>query len=291
MQENIFRTALQQQMGKLINPSIIIEEFSSVGEGLINTSSIVKTNHGHYFVKYNKDGDPQLFEKEASNLGLLAQARAVKTPEVIGAFTIENMPVLLLEYIEEGTPHFDFWRDFGTGLARLHKNSAPKFGLDYDNYIGILPQMNTKYDLWIDFFIQCRLEPMIKRAVDTNKADHALIQKFESLYGKLNEIFPEEKPALLHGDLWGGNCMADMNGDPVMYDPASYYGHREMDLAMSNLFGGFDAEFYDAYNEEFPLEKNWKQRIPICNLYPLLVHANLFVGSYMQSIKNILNRF
>jgi protein-ribulosamine 3-kinase len=291
MQESIFRTALQQQMGKLINPSIIIEEFSSVGEGLINTSSIVKTNHGHYFVKYNKDGDPQLFEKEVSNLGLLAQARAVKTPEVIGAFTIENMPVLLLEYIEEGTPHFDFWRDFGTGLARLHKNSAPQFGLDYNNYIGILPQLNTKYDLWIDFFIQCRLEPMLKRALDTNKADHTLVQKFESLYGKLNEIFPEEKPALLHGDLWGGNCMADMNGDPVMYDPASYYGHREMDLAMSNLFGGFDAEFYDAYNEEFPLEKNWKQRIPICNLYPLLVHANLFVGSYMQSIKNILNRF
>jgi fructosamine-3-kinase len=180
----------------------------------------------------------------------------------------------------------------GIGLARLHKTTQNTFGLHYDNYIGSLTQSNTPpADSWTEFFIHQRLEPMLKMAVDSGKAEPDLIPKFESLYSKLDEIFPQEKPALLHGDLWSGNCMADDNGDPVIYDPAVYYGHREMDLAMTKLFGGFESEFYEAYQEEFPLEKHWEQRIAICNLYPLLAHVNLFVGSYIQSIKNIINRY
>jgi len=284
--------ALAENLKDRFEGGIEILNIRGIGGGSINTAMLIKTSRGDFFAKYNDSSRYKgMFVAEARNLGLLAAARALYTPTVLCTFTLEGKEFLVLEYIESGTPHYDFWRDFGGGLARMHKQSAPQYGLEYDNFIGSLPQLNSQKDNWVDFFIANRLDPMLRMAVDAGKADADLVKKFESLYSKLPDIFPEEKPALLHGDLWNGNCMADLNGEPVIYDPAVYYGHREMDLAMSRLFGGFETEFYEAYHEEYPLEKHWEQRISICNLYPLLVHVNLFVGSYIQSVKNIVCRY
>ena len=283
---------LAAEIGRSIDDSIQIQQVVPITGGSINTALQLKTNRGTFFAKYNDHNKYQgMFTLEAENLQMLSATRTLRVPQIISVFTYEDLDFLVLEFIESGSPHYEFWSDLGFGLAHLHKHQSEKFGLHYNNFVGSLPQENETTDNWVDFFIHKRLDPMLKKAVDSGKADVYLVEKFESLYRKMHDIFPPEPACLLHGDLWSGNIMSNVDGDPVIFDPAVYYGHREMDLAMSKLFGGFETEFYDAYNEVYPLEPHWEHRVQICNLYPLLVHVNLFVGSYIQSIKNIVNRY
>ncbi len=269
-----------------------ILEFSNLNGGSINSAGRLTTNKGIFFIKWNDYTLYKgMFEAECKGLRLLKATGEIKVPDVLFTGEVDNIGYLVLEYLESGTPQFDFWDIFGQQLAKLHTHKGEYFGLEYNNFIGSLNQENTPFDNWVSFFINNRLEPQLKIAVDSGKADANLIAKFESLYKKLNDIFPNEKPSLLHGDLWSGNFMTTLNGDPAIFDPSVYYGHREMDIAMTRLFGGFDVEFYDSYNNTYPLEKNWQKRIEICNLYPLLVHVNLFVGSYIQSIRNIVSKY
>lgn len=262
------------------------------GGGSVNSAAVFRTPEGSFFAKWNTlEGRKGMFAAEKSGLELLASAHEIRIPKPIAALETETHCYLLMEYMEATDFDFDFWEVFGRRLARLHKHTADAFGLDYDNFIGSLPQVNTQKTNWAEFFTINRLEPQLKRAVDAGKADTALVKKFEALYARLDEIFPHEQPALLHGDLWGGNFMCTLDGDPAIYDPAVYYGHREMDLAMTRLFGGFDPEFYEDYNEEYPLQPGFEKRMDLCNLYPLLVHVNLFPGSYIQSVKHIVGRF
>lgn len=272
------------------NPEVV--SFEEKGGGSINTAAIIRTTGGTFFAKWNSvDGRCGMFGAEEHGLRLLAQADEIRLPKPIGSREDQSRCYLVMEYLESGDFGFDFWEVFGTRLARLHRHTQPQFGLDRPNFIGSLPQMNPLTDDWATFFAESRLEPQLKRAVDSGKADAQLVKKFENLYAKLGELFPKEAPALLHGDLWGGNFMCTIDEEPAVYDPAVYYGHREMDLAMTRLFGGFDSSFYEAYHEEFPLEPGFEKRMDICNLYPLLVHVNLFPGSYIQSVKHIVSRF
>jgi fructosamine-3-kinase len=165
------------------------------------------------------------------------------------------------------------------------------FGLDSDNYIASLHQKNHQTDNWADFFIEQRLEPMLGMAYFDKLIPLDFLKKFQTIYTKMNSLFPKEKPALLHGDLWSGNVICDQNGKPCLIDPAIYYGHREMDLAFSRLFGGFDSRFYEAYESILPLEPDFESRIGIYNLYPLLVHLNLFGTAYLPGIEKIIKRF
>jgi len=262
------------------------------GGGSINTAAIVRTSEGTFFAKWNSvEGRCGMFGAEEHGLRLLAETGEIRLPKPLGSREDKERCYLVMEYLESGDFGFDFWEVFGTQLARLHRHTNSSFGLDRNNFIGSLPQVNTPSSTWAGFFAEHRLEPQLKRAVDGGKADGQLVKKFENLYAKLEEIFPRELPALLHGDLWGGNFMCTIDEDPAVYDPAVYYGHREMDLAMTRLFGGFDSTFYEAYHEEFPLEPGFEKRMDICNLYPLLVHVNLFPGSYIQSVKHIVSRF
>lgn len=260
--------------------------------GSINTAAKLETSAGHFFVKWNDaKKHPGMFEAEAKGLKLLKDANEIGVPEIIFYGEVEKTSFLLLEFIDPSSREKHFFHDFGKSLARLHKQSDEHFGLDHDNYIGSLKQGNKKHKQWSDFFREERLEKQLRMAFDEGKLRKSIIQQFDNLFNLLPEIFPGEKPSLLHGDLWSGNYSNDYLGKAAIFDPAVYYGSREMDIAMSKLFGGFDKEFYEGYNEEFPLENAWKERVDICNLYPLLVHVNLFGGSYGRDVERILSKF
>ncbi len=264
----------------------------AVSGGSINEAYHLKTSRGSFFLKYNDASRyPGMFEKEARGLQLLAAPDALDVPEVLLAGEAGNYAFLLLEYVEEAGTRRNFWDDFAKGLAALHQQKADRFGLDHDNYMGSLYQHNNFHDDWTEFFIEERLERQLKLARDHNKAGRSETAGFERLYRRLNELIPATKPSLIHGDLWSGNFMVNSEGRACLIDPAVYYGHPETDLAMSTLFGGFSEKFYDAYNTYHPLEKGWRDRMDIYNLYPLMVHVNLFGGGYLGSVQRILRRF
>jgi len=288
----VWKTALTEILSEKYKSQIEIKNISVVSGGSINETFTISTNAGKFFVKKNSASlYPEMFEREARGLQLLSGKSLLKVPEVIATGQSENTAFLILEHIESGKRGSGFWNQFAEGLAQLHKNSADHFGLDHDNYIGSLHQSNKKHDNWIDFFRTERLEKQVKLARDQGRMGNAVVNAFEHFYLKLPDIFPAEPPALIHGDLWGGNYMVNGNGEATIIDPAVYHGHREMDLGMSQLFGGFDNELYEAYHRYFPLEEGWQERMDYCNLYPLMVHVNLFGGGYLHSVQSILRKF
>lgn len=272
------------------NPKII--SIHAVGGGSINHAYHLKTNHGEFFIKYNSAKRfPEMFGKEAKGLKLLYEPGIISIPGVLLVDEDDENAFLLLEYIKSAHEAGNFWDDFGEKLASLHHVKADKFGLDHDNYMGSLYQHNTFCDTWTEFFIMERLERQIKLARENGNIGRTDVLAFDRLYLRLGEIFPPAKPSLLHGDLWRGNLMVNSSGLACLIDPAVYYGHPETDIAMSTLFGGFPNRFYEAYNRHNPLDKGWRERLPIYNLYPLMVHVNLFGGAYLASVHQILRRF
>jgi len=270
----------------------VIKKAVPVSGGSINKAYKLETNSGNYFLKINSASEyPLMFVAEAKGLELLRSAGELFVPAAVSTGEEGDDAFIIMDFIEQGKRAKDFFFDFGRRLARLHKHSAERFGLAYDNYIGSLPQSNTAHESWADFFIQERLERQLKLGRDSGALGSSLVQGFGRLFRRLEEIFPVERPSLVHGDLWSGNYMTGPDGTACLFDPAVYYGHREMDIAMSRLFGGFDRDFYLGYNEDFPMEKGWEQRSDICNLYPLLVHANLFGGGYASQVEAIIRRF
>ncbi|MFN3875801.1 MAG: fructosamine kinase family protein [Flavobacteriales bacterium] len=269
-----------------------VEMATPVGGGSINDAYRLETDAGRFFVKVNSaDRFPSLFEAEADGLRRLHQAGALRIPQPIAHGEDHEDAYLLMDWIEGGLKGGAFWEELGRGLARLHGHSATRFGLERDNYIGSLRQINTAEADWPAFYIKHRLEPLLKMARDHRRLEAGISFRFERLFAKLDRLFPSEPPALLHGDLWSGNLLCDAEGRPVLIDPAVYFGHREMDIAMTRLFGGFDTEFYSAYASECPLERGWEDRVDLCNLYPLLVHVNLFGGGYAAQVESVLRRF
>ena len=269
-----------------------ITESRTLSGGSINEAFTLKTTAGDFFMKYNSaSAFPAIFEKEAAGLKILASTNSIAIPEVIGSAESGKYAYLLLQYIESGVPDQNFWNDFGIKLADLHRNTSEYFGLDNDNYIGSLVQSNKKHADFIEFFIVERIEPRLKAARNKGEFSHSDTRYFNSLFKSLQNIIPSEKPALIHGDLWSGNFMVTADGLPCLIDPAIYYGHREADIAMTQLFGGFHQEFYDAYNQAWPMEKDWQKRMDIFNLYPLLVHVNLFGSGYARQVLQIIRQF
>ena len=269
-----------------------INSISAVGGGSINHAYHLKTKHGDFFVKYNNASRfPEMFGKEAKGLQLLGEPGIISVPKVLLFDEDKEHAFLLLEFIKSGREANNFWDNFGEKLAALHNVKAEKFGLDHDNYMGSLHQYNNFHDDWTEFFIMERLERQIKLARENGSIGRADVLAFERLYKRLEGIFPPTLPSLLHGDLWSGNFMVSATGHVCLIDPAVYYGHPEIDIAMTTLFGGFSGRFYEAYNRHNPLEKGWRDRLPIYNLYPLMVHVNLFGGAYLSSVQQTLKKF
>lgn len=280
---------------------LAITHYEPVHGGDISQSYRLHSPDAKYFLKVNNAKlYPRMFEKEANGLNALQNAielpafkklTTLTIPRVIRHGIIDQQQYLLLEWIEPGRPRGDCWENFGATLAMIHKQPQPYFGWPEDNYIGSLPQYNDKHDSWHSFYSECRIMPLLKMLQDTGAFGQQDVSNAASLCKKVNQFFPAEPPALLHGDLWSGNFMTTIHGNAAIYDPAVYYGHREMDIGMTKLFGGFDSQFYQAYNDIYPLEKGWLQRLPLTQLYPLLVHAVLFGGHYISQAREIINRF
>ncbi|HZE84096.1 MAG TPA: fructosamine kinase family protein [Puia sp.] len=294
-------------------------QFQPLGGGSINAAYKVLTqNNSKWFCKVNDAARfPGLFEKESRGLQLLRVQNIFRVPKVIACEIIDGHQILVLEWIDQdgqtqsgsqssdhpqtqsgpqsrahsqtsAAPSTDaFWQLFGKQLAQLHLLPQDQFGLEEDNYMGALPQDNTPSESWTEFFIQRRLEPQVKMAVEKGLLPTAAVRQFWSLYLSLPEIFPDEAPSLLHGDLWSGNFLKDDWGEAVLIDPAVYRGHR----AMTTLFGGFSPAFYQAYAHYYPLPTNHREQWEVANLYPLLIHLNLFGKSYLHDILHTIERF
>lgn len=264
-----------------------------VGGGSVNEAYKIISNRAEfYFAKINSVSlFPSLFTKEKNSLEILAKTGAIAVPRVIACKEYGDHQILILEWVEPGLRTEDFWRTFGRQLAQLHQITNACFGGKEDNYMGALPQYNPPLGNWTDFFIQQRLEPQIRLAFNYRYFNQTIMGQFRRLYHFLPEIFPDVSPSLLHGDLWKGNFLCNKNSKPVLIDPAVYFGYHQMDLAMTTLFGGFDSQFYEVYQYHIPLPTNYREIWKICNLYPLLVHLNLFGMSYLQDIVDILRPY
>lgn len=291
LQENL-KSHLEIELSSINNKPTNILGTKPLSGGCINESVQLNTNNGFYFLKWNDaKAYPKMFETEAGGLKLLFSTAAIGIPKVISCSLFENTTYLLLEFVEAGKEIKNYYENFGANLAQLHKCSANSFGLEYDNYIGSLKQYNKQNPDGIAFFIEQRLKKQMALAQESGLLPLSLKRKFEAFFERLPDLIPKEKPALLHGDLWSGNYITGKNGAAWLIDPAVYYGYREIDIAMTRLFGGFNHAFYSAYNNAFPMEPGWEQRLDYYNLYPLLVHVNLFGSSYLNQIQNILNKF
>jgi len=269
-----------------------ITAYHDVQGGDINQCYLLETSRGRFFMKVNASlFGLDFFEKEARGLVILANAGAIRVPRPLYDGKFHQQVYLVMEYLEKGNPAPTFWHDFGSSIASLHKHTAEKFGLPFQNYIGRLHQQNNAHDNWCAFYKYERILFLAEKALKRKLLTPEEASLAENICDKLGGIIPEEKPALLHGDLWNGNFFAQENGQPAVFDPAVYYGHREMDLAMAQLFGGFDPVFFEAYNASFPLQPGWKERTDIFQLYPLMVHLLLFGGTYHQQVSGILKKY
>jgi fructosamine-3-kinase len=269
-----------------------ISHTQSIGGGSINSAFKIATRDGSWFLKYNSaQAHPKMFKSEFQGLQLMTQTKTIRTPQPFFFYEGDHYSCILMELIEQGTRSTDFWSQFAKDLSAMHHHSDAYFGLEFDNYMGSLPQSNSKHNDFVSFFVNERLEPQIKLARDAGYIHRKHIQPCERLYTELSSIFPKEKPALVHGDLWSGNFMNDESGNPVIMDPAVYYGHREVDIAMTSMFGGFSSAFYQQYQDFFPMESGWESRMDFYKLYPILIHVNLFGYSYVGSFERIIKGF
>ncbi|HEY0153597.1 MAG TPA: fructosamine kinase family protein [Longimicrobium sp.] len=282
------RRSLEAHLGR-------IREARAVGGGSINHAARVEGPNGAFFVKYSVDAPAGIFAAEALGLEALAAAGCgLVVPRVL-AICDDPEPGtpawLALEWLSPAMRAADFGERLGRGLAALHR-SGGAWGWEEDNFIGSLPQENAPAGSWADFWWSRRLGPQLRRARTAGR-----LPGHEREWERLREALPrllvageEDGPSLLHGDLWSGNVVATARG-PALVDPAAYRGHREVDLAMTQLFGGFGADFYAAYEEAWPLRPGYHEaRRGVYQLYYLLVHVNLFGGGYVAQTAEVLQR-
>ena len=291
------KSTLEEAIAEILGNDLRIVSKQPVYGGDINRTFRLSLSDGRLvFLKSNTLKNLPFFEVEANGLEALRQTHTIGVPGVLGIGTDQNTSFLLMEYLEAAPKIDGYWEVFGRELAALHRADCRhlvkngRFGFSGDNYIGATPQKNKTMMGWAEFFRECRLVPQIKMA--DRYFDSKLRQLCTRLLDHLDEYLPEpEFPSLLHGDLWNGNAAPGPDGKAWIFDPAAYVGHYEAELAMTELFGGFPNEFYRAYSEVIPIGSDYHDRRDLYNLYHLLNHLNLFGGSYLNSVRHIVNKY
>ena len=281
---------LQNHLSLLIDQPI--QNIIPVSGGDISLAYKLQTKAKTYFLKVNRSKNAlAIFQKEKRGLETIALTKTISTPKVYACDTLKSEAFLLMEYIESKRPNTEDFIRFGKALAALHQITVEDFGFRENNFIGSLPQSNSQNNSWVNFYTNERLLPQLELAKQQGllseyecPSEHIIKEKLENL---LNNV----KPSLLHGDLWSGNYLISIEGIPYLIDPAVYYGHNEVDIAMSKLFGGFGNDFYKSYYSIYPRDSKTNSRIEIYQLYYLLVHLNLFGKSYYGSVIQILRNF
>ncbi len=283
------REALEARLG------LTIDSVAPVGGGCIANACRLETDGSPLFLKYGDEEVARTFPGEAAGLEALDAADSpLAVPSVLEtAPPVDGRPgFLVMEWINSGRKGQRFWDRFGEGLAELHRRAADAYGFEDDNFIGRLPQKNEWMDNWPAFFRSRRLEPQVAMARERGRWRSDWTGALEALYRRLPEILPGVPEAsVLHGDLWKGNFMVTATGEPALIDPAAYYGHREADLAMTELFGGFQDRFYEAYRGAWALESGYETRRDVYNLYHLINHLNHFGAGYASSVERMLRPF
>ncbi|HSJ26455.1 MAG TPA: fructosamine kinase family protein [Longimicrobiales bacterium] len=261
-----------------------------VGGGCISPAFRLQLDGGaRLFLKLLPQGGPVgLLRAEAHALRRIEATRAVRVPAIVAESARHEW--LALEWLEPVTARDDTWGQLGQGVAELHRNAGPNWGWDHDNWIGTLPQANRPAGRWCEFWAERRLRPQLEMAASW--FDDADVASFQRLFDALEDVLApaeEDGPSLLHGDLWSGNVHLCADG-AALIDPSSSYGHREVDLAMAVLFGGFPPAFFDAYARTWPLTAGASRRQAVYQLYYLLVHVNLFGAGYVARTLSTLRR-
>jgi fructosamine-3-kinase len=259
------------------------QQSRSMGGGCINESYVIAGDEQRYFVKLNTAHLSEMFEAEAAGLNEIATSHTMRVPQVICYGISDQQSYLVLEHVEFGRGDSHSHAQLGRDLARMHRHTAKQFGWYRNNTLGATPQPNRQSDDWCEFWRTQRLGHQLQLAAE-NGYSGQLQSLGQQLLDELDRFFinHQPQPSLLHGDLWSGNYAIAADGAPLIFDPAVYYGDRETDIAMTELFGGFPAEFYRAYEAEYPLAPGYAQRKQLYNLYHILNHLNLFGGGYLR---------
>jgi len=267
----------------------VIQQVNSVGGGCINSAYKLKTENTDYFVKFNTANKLSMFEAEAEGLAELSRANAIRVPIAICCGLLGSQSYIVMEYISlSGRGSM---ARFAAQLVALHQRSNPQFGWHRENTIGSTEQINNNSDNWLDFWQQHRLGYQLSLA-KYKGANKKLLDGGERLLADLGLFFGNYQPvvSLLHGDLWSGNYAFSDDSEPVIFDPATYYGDREAEIAMTELFGGFSVEFYDSYQNLWPLDEGYNVRKTLYNLYHILNHFNMFGGGYESQANGMISR-
>lgn len=283
--------SLIQHLQQVTGHSLKNFKLDSVGGGDINAAYHLQADDVDWFIKLNRAALSGMFMAEAAGLTEMAAAGHIHVPAVVSHGQHEGQAYLILEYIELFTLRGTSTRLLGQQLARLHQVQQSFFGWQSDNTIGTTPQHNRRENDWITFWQKHRLGKQLLFAAAQGYTGN-LQKKGENILEKIPLFFSTYQPqaSLLHGDLWGGNAASDCHGNPVIFDPACYYGDHEADIAMTELFGGFGQDFYAAYQAEYPLDSGYKTRKVLYNLYHILNHLNLFGSGYQHQAESMMDQ-
>ncbi|OUW82503.1 MAG: hypothetical protein CBD74_07065 [Saprospirales bacterium TMED214] len=286
---------LQRAFSTLLSPDLTVVDQQSLAGGCISEACRVVTEDDQerqqqWFVKMNRESFLGNFQAEVDGLTSLAAVEAIETPQPEAVGVSGDQAWLIMKWIDQQTPGKNFFRDFGARLAEMHRcTSGTRIGLNRDNFLGAAKQINCSTERWIDFVAENRLGFQLRWGIDQRLIDDSLRRDCEGVIAGLDQWLKGrlEKTSLLHGDLWSGNYLCNLEGQPVVIDPAVHYGCPEAEFGMLMLFGACPASFYDSYQQVFPMNAGWQRRVNVYVLYHLLNHLNLFGGGYHGQCQQI----